>query len=705
MSTDEVAAMPVEPIRTGIAILPPVDQWDSEHATGLSPLEALTYRSNLLGADRSVANWGGGNTSTKVREPDYRGVDTDVLWIKPSGSDLATIRSNQFTALRLDDIRLLEDRPGMEDDDLVRYYDQAALRPGQPRASIETPLHSMLPFADVDHTHPDAIIALCAVPEGRALARRIWGDGAIWIDYERPGFSLGKKIARAIRERPDARCVLMAKHGLVTWGDSSQAAYSATIETIGRAADALANQADRRRILRGADAGNGALATIVGALPALRGALSARRPMILHLDASEESRYFASRPDIAEIAQVGPACPDHLVHTKPWPLVIPAADVASGTDTLAAAFRNGVAAYEERYRAYWTRHASSTDPQHDPAPRIVLVPGVGIIAAGPDAAAASVSAALYHRATAVLSVTDLFGGFEPLTEAETYAIEYWPLELYKLAQVPARGELAGRVVLVTGGASGIGREIARKLASSGAHVVIADRDTEGAGEVVAGIVASHGPDRAYAMRMDVTDEPSVVAGFAAAVLKYGGIDIVVSNAGISSSAAIEETTLADWATQHAVLATGYFLVAREAFRVMRLAGRGGSIVFIASKNALVAGKNAAAYSSAKAAELHLARCLAEEGGPAGIRVNSVNPDAVLRGSGIWDSSWREERAKTYGIDSSELEAYYRTRTTLKVSVGPEDVAEAVLFFASDRSAKSTGNILNVDGGVAAAFPR
>jgi len=281
-----------------------VDRWDSTHATGLSRLEALTYRSNLLGADRSVANWGGGNTSTKVREPDYRGIETNVLWVKGSGSDLATIRSSQFSALRLDDIRLLEDRPAMEDEDLVRYYEQAALRPGQPRASIETPLHSMLPFADVDHTHPDAIIALCAVPEGRALARRIWGDGAIWIDYERPGFSLGKKIAQAIRERPGAGCVLMAKHGLVTWGDDSHAAYSATIETIGRAADALANQADRRRIFRGADAGNGAPESIAGALPALRGAISARRPMILHLDASEESRSFASRHDIAEIAHL-----------------------------------------------------------------------------------------------------------------------------------------------------------------------------------------------------------------------------------------------------------------------------------------------------------------------------------------------------------------------------------------------------------------
>ena len=705
MSVDELIGLPTPPSRADFPILPPEDRWDSLKAEGLSPLDALTYRSNLLGSDRSVANWGGGNTSTKSNENDHRGVETEVLWVKGSGSDLATIRSEQFTALRLDDLRLLEARPAMNDDELVLYYERAALRPGQPRASIETPLHSMLPFRHIDHTHPDAIIALCAVPDGRALAGRLWGNGAIWIDYERPGFSLGKRIAQAIREQRDANCVLMAKHGLVTWGDSSEAAYAATIETIRRAAEALAEHADQWRVFQIAGTDSPGLEAIAAALPALRGALSVRRPAILHLDSSQASLSYASRPDVAEIAQAGPACPDHLVHTKPWPMVVSAADIARGTDVLAAAFRLGVADYEARYVAYWARNSKPSDPQHDPGPRIVLIPGFGVLGVGPDAAAASVSAALYRRATAVLSVANLYGGFDPLTEAETFAIEYWPLELYKLAQRPVDGELAGRVALVTGAASGIGREIGRTLASAGAHVVIADRNLEGAEEVAKGIVTRHGLDRGYAVLMDVTEESSVVTGFSAALLKYGGIDIVVSNAGISRSAPIEETTLADWDAQHAVLATGYFLVAREAFRVLRMGGRGGSVVFVASKNGLVAGKNAAAYSAAKAAELHLARCLAEEGGDAGIRVNTVNPDAVLRDSGIWDTAWREERAKTYGIEASELEDYYRARATLKVSVGPEDVAEAVLFFASDRSLKSTGNILNVDGGFAAAYPR
>jgi len=696
MTTQERSPPPIEADDREFPIAPPADRWDAQRAAGMGVLEVLAYRSNLLGSDRSVANWGGGNTSAKTSEPDFRGIDTNVLYVKGSGSDLGTIRSDQFTALRLDDLRLLEARESMSDEDLVAYFAHAGLRPNQPRASIETPLHSMLDAAHIDHTHPDAIIALCGIPSGPELAKRLWADRFIWVPYERPGFGLGKKIAAAIRDRPGASLVLMAKHGLVTWGDTAEECYRSTIATIAAAAEALSERADRRTTIAIGATRKLAPEQLAAALPALRGAISANRPMVLQLDSGAPAVAFASRPDLATVAGAGPACPDHLIHTKPWPLVV--------SEASADAFRTGVAAFREQYAAYHAR-CGGGEQLHDPSPRIVLVPGVGVITTGPDAGAASVARALYERAIAVLSGTDRLGGFSPLTEAEMHAIEYWPLELAKLARAEKPSELAGQVALVTGAASGIGRAIARRLGEAGAHVVIADRNLDGAREVADEIEHRNGAGRALALAMDVTDEAAVIAGFRDAVLTYGGLDILVSNAGISDSAPIEDTTLADWNRQQAVLGTGYFLVAREAFRVLRRQDTGGSVVFIASKNALVAGRNAAAYSAAKAAELHLARCLAEEGGAAGIRVNTVNPDAVLRGSGIWDTAWREERAQTYGIHPSELEDFYRARTTLKVSIEPDDVAEAVLFFASQRSAKSTGNMLNVDGGVAAAYSR
>ena len=681
-------------------IQPPRNLWDSGHAARLSPLEALAYRSSLLGSDRSVANWGGGNTSAKSNEVDFHERPTRVLWVKGSGSDLATIRPEQFTGLRLDDVVPLIEREAMSDEDLVRYYEHAVLKPGQPRASIETPLHSMLPFEHVDHTHPDAIISLCATPSGPDLARRLWGDHVLWIPWERPGFSLGKKIALAVRTRPEVTCVLMAKHGLVTWGDSAEVCYASTIETIARAAQALAERADLRRVF----AINGSTpaldrSALVEALPALRGAVSLRQHAVLRLNTKETAHAFANRPDLEQLAQAGPACPDHLVHTKPWPLVM-----SASVEDLPKSLEECVSSYEARYAEYVRRNGAQ-DQMLDPAPRVVLLPGVGVITTGRDARQAAIAGDLYERAIHVLSSTAGLGGFSPLTEAEAFEVEYWPMELYKLSLAPRPKELSGRVALVTGAASGIGRAIALRLAEEGAHVVVADRNLAGASQVASGLVEAHGQGRALAVEVDVTDEAAVRRAFEDTVLTYGGVDIVVSNAGISTSNPIEETSLDEWNLNQRVLGTGYFLVGREAFRIMRAQKLGGSVVFVASKNGLVGGRNAAAYSSAKALEIHLARCLAEEGGGAGIRVNTVNPDAVLRGSGIWDSSWRGQRAQTYGIEPDQLEEHYRARTTLKVNVFAEDVAEAVLFFASDRSSKSTGNIINVDGGVVAAYSR
>jgi rhamnulose-1-phosphate aldolase/alcohol dehydrogenase len=688
----------------------PADRWDASVAAGLNLLDGLVYRSNLLGADRALANQGGGNTSVKGTVVDHAGRDVRVLWVKGSGTDLATIAAEGFPVLRLDELLLLRSREHMSDAEMVDYLLRSAVRPDQPRPSIETLLHAFVPATHVDHTHPDAVIALTSSPDGKKLAAKAFGDEAVWLDYQRPGFDMSRTIAVLLDEHPGARAVLLEKHGLVTWGESGQESYDATIEFVSRAARAIDDAAGGRFGLGGA---NVAEVTdeqthrlLTHALPVLRGALLADSDgVVLEVDRSAEAVAFASAQRTAAVSQVGAPCPDHLINTKHKPLVVSFDPERDDAASLAEAFANGVDEYAAWYRSYYeTNLDDETRPfPIDPAgPRVVVIPGLGIVTSGADAGRARFARDLYHRAIAVEDAADAVGGFRSLSESEAFAIEYWPLERYKLAQLPPRGELAGRVALITGGASGIGRATARALAARGAHVVVADRNVEGAQEVADELVETYGTRRALAVAVDVTSEDAVVEMTQRTVLAYGGLDILVASAGLASSAPITETTLADWEQTYAVLARGYFLAAREAFRVLLAQGRGGSVVFVASKNALVAGANAAAYSSAKAASLHLARCLAEEGGPHGIRVNTVNPDAVIQGSSIW---WKAERASTYGVGEDELQTFYKSRTKLGVAVLPEDVAEAIAFFAGPRSDKSTGNVVNVDGGVTAAYPR
>jgi rhamnulose-1-phosphate aldolase/alcohol dehydrogenase len=690
----------------------PEDRWDDLLAPA-GPLDALVYRSNLLGSDRALANQGGGNTSAKGTTVDHTGREQRVLWVKGSGTDLATITTTGFAVLRLDEILPLRERDAMDDATMVAYLVRCALSPDQPRPSIETLLHAFVPAAHVDHTHPDAIIALTSAPGGRSLADETFGDEAVWLDYQRPGFDMSKRIAELLDANPAARAVLLERHGLVTWGDTPRESYRDTIEFVTRAAQALERTGSGRFGLGGQKTPEvsepDADALLSRALPALRGALLGDAAgVVLEVDRSAEAVAFASSRRAPEVSQVGAPCPDHLINTKHKPLVADFDPETQGADELAAAFRSGVAAYADWYRDYYERNLDDETRQFpiDPAgPRVVVVPGIGIVTSGLDAAKARFSRDLYHRAIAVEDAAEAVGGFRSLSESEAFAIEYWPLERYKLAQAPARGELAGRVALITGGASGIGRSTARSFAERGAHVIVADRNLDGAEEVARELVATHGLRRALAVPVDVTSEEAVLEMTQRTVLEYGGIDILVASAGMATSASVTETTLADWDQSYAVLARGYFLAARETFRVLLEQGRGGSIVFVASKNALVAGANASAYSSAKAASLHLARCLAEEGGPHGIRVNTVNPDAVIQGSSIWSSDWKAERASTYGVSEDELQTFYQGRTKLGVAVLPEDVAEAIVFLAGPRSAKSTGNVVNVDGGVTAAYPR
>ena len=691
-------------------VVPPVDRWDAQVAVGLSPLDELTYRSNLLGADRSLANVGGGNTSAKGVTVDHAGRETRTLWVKGSGTDLATITPPGFAALRLDEVLPLRKRTTMDDAEMVDYLRRSGLVPDQPRPSIETLLHAFVAAPQVDHTHPDAIIALTSSPDGRALAEAAFGDEAVWLDYQRPGFDMSRRIAELLEEHPGARAVLLAKHGLVTWGETGEESYRATIEFVTRAAEAIDGAARNGYGLGGPRvrqvAREKAEDLLAATLPALRGALGTG--LVLEIDRTPEAVAFASAARTPEVSQIGAPCPDHLINTKHKPLVVDFDPARDGAAELAGAFRRGVEEYAAWYREYYERNVDDETRQFpiDPAgPRVVLIPGVGLVTSGADTRRARIARDLYHRAIVVEDAADALGGFSSLSEPEAFKIEYWPLERYKLAQLPPPSDLSGRIALITGGASGIGRATARRLAELGAHVAVADLNAAGATEVASEIAKRYGEGRAIGLALDVTDEAAMAEAFRATVLAWGGLDILVCSAGIASSAPITETTLDLWERNYAVLARGYFLASRAGFEVLREQGTGGSIVFVGSKNALVGGANAAAYSSAKAASLHLARCLAEEGGAASIRVNTVNPDAVIEGSALWSSDWKAERASTYGIDAEELPAFYRGRTRLGVNVYPEDVAEAIAFLAGPRSTKSTGNVVNVDGGVTAAYPR
>jgi rhamnulose-1-phosphate aldolase/alcohol dehydrogenase len=685
------------------------NKWDSREAAALSPLQALGYRSNLLGSDRSVANFGGGNTSIKVRELDHTGKEIDVLWVKGSGSDLATMKEKDFTALRLEEVLPLIDREAMDDNEMVAYLGRCQIAPSMPRSSIETLLHAFIPYPHVDHTHADATNMIACAEEGERLALECFGDEALWIPYIRPGFSLSKQVGDAVRRNPKAKLALFAKHGLVTWGGTGEESYTRTIDSINRAAGFVAERSRGSAPFGGQNRSPVPVEEreniFAAILPTLRGALSRENHKILVVDTSEDVMELVCGRDSQALSQVGAACPDHLIRTKMRPMWVDFDPKRDSVDDLKMRLVAAAEEYHRWYKSYFARNkdelGTPEDAMFDPYPRVVLIAGLGLVGVGQDYRAASLSRDFYHRAISVIAGADALDTYVSLTEEESFAVEYWPMELYKLQQAPRPKDLAGQIAVVTGAAGGIGRASAQMLAAEGACVVVADLDAAGAEEVAADL-----GDSGRATHMDATVEDDVAAAFRCATLSYGGVDIVVSNAGLASSAPIEETSVELWDRNHSVLAKGYFLVSREAFKVLKQQGLGGGIIFVASKNALAPGKNASAYSSAKAAELHLARCLAEEGGGAGIRVNSVNPDAVLQGSKIWGSAWREERAQAYGIKPEDLDEYYRQRNTLKVNIFPEDVASAILFLASARrSGKSTGNILNVDGGVPLSYPR
>jgi rhamnulose-1-phosphate aldolase/alcohol dehydrogenase len=690
----------------------PTSRWDEARAAALSEPEELLYRSNLLGSDKRITNFGGGNTSAKIVMPDpLTQAPTSVLWVKGSGGDLGSMKLDGFATLYMDKLQALKGRYRGKayEDEMVDYLPHCTFNLNSRAASIDTPLHAYIPYAHVDHMHPDAVIAIAASKRSLRITEEIFGGEIAWLPWQRPGYDLGLKLGELALQRPYVKGVILEGHGLFTWGESSKSCYETTLNVI-RTATAWLNRRNTAPAFGGAACAvlpEGERRRIIAALaPVLRGKISAGERKIGHYEADSEVLEFVCSREMKTLAAIGTSCPDHFLRTKIKPLVLEFDPASPDVNRLIGQLDPALQAYRDSYTAYYERCKRATSPpMRDPNPVVYLIPGVGMLTYAKDKATARIAGEFYVNAINVMRGASGVDQYVGLPEQEAFDIEYWLLEEAKLKRLPKPKALAGRVALITGGAGGIGLSTARRLLEEGACVILTDIDRGALERATEELQGSYGRDAGIGLWGDVTDESSITALFADASLCYGGIDICISNAGIASAAAIEDTSLALWQRNMDILSTGYFLVSRACVKLLKAQALGGSIVFIGSKNALAASPGASAYCAAKASELHLARCLALECAPAGIRVNVVNPDAVLRGSRIWQGDWGEARAKQNNTTTDGLEEVYRNRSLLKRSVYPEDVAEAVAFLASERSAKSTGNILNVDAGNAAAFTR
>ena len=697
------AISPIEPIAS---------RWDDTLAATMSEPELLLYRSNLLGADLRITNFGGGNTSAKVMMTDpLSGAQVEVLWVKGSGGDLGSIKLDGFSTLYMDKLQALKQRyRGLEhEDEMVAYLPHCTFNLNPRAASIDTPLHAYIARKHVDHMHPDSVIAIAACASSRALTATIFEGELGWLPWQRPGYDLGLKLAALTSAQPNLKGIILEGHGLFTWGDTAKSCYETTLSIIKRAEDWLAANVKQpafggQKTAPLAAAERAALATRL--MPILRGKISQDEYKLGHFDDSNAVLEFVCSADLPALAAQGTSCPDHFLRTKIRPLVLDFDPARPDFDALVAGLDAALAAYRADYAAYYQRCKRANSPAMRDANAIIyLIPGVGMLSFAKDKPTARIAGEFYVNAINVMRGANGVDSYVGLPEQEAFDIEYWLLEEAKLQRMPKPKSLAGRIALVTGGAGGIGQAVARQLLQEGACVMLTDIDAEALQEAQQNLQKVAGRDYVAAVRADITSETQVEAVLAATALAFGGVDQLISNAGIASSAPLEETSLAIWERNQSILVTGYFLASRGAFRMMKQQQLGGSMVFIASKNGLVASAGASAYCTAKAAEIHLARCIALEGAEHGIRVNVVNPDAVIRGSRIWDGKWKEERAASNKIDSDDIEEFYRKRSMLKLSVLPEDIAEAVYFLASDKAGKSTGNIINVDAGNAAAFTR
>ncbi len=686
--------------------------WDDAYAGKLDEPGLLLYRSNLLGGDLRITNFGGGNTSAKVAMPDpLDKKPVTVLWVKGSGGDIGSMRRDGFSTLYLDKLEGLKKvyRGLSHEDEMVGLFNHCTFNLNPRATSIDTSLHAFVPQAHVDHVHADAVIAIAASADAEALTQKIFGGEIGFLPWQRPGFDLGLKLGEMAKANPQLVGVVLGAHGLFTWGATSKACYETTLRIINKAAAWLAAN-EKTPAFGGARVKSAAAArrreVAARLMPLIRGKISKFERKVGHFTDAPAVLEFVNSQALAALAPMGTSCPDHFLRTKIRPLTIDFDPSAGDLEAAAAGLEQKLEAYRKDYAAYYERCKHANSPaMRDPNAVIYLIPGVGMIAFAKDKATARIASEFYVNAINVMRGASGVSAYRGLPEQEAFDIEYWLLEEAKLQRQPKPKSLAGRLAYITGAAGGIGGASALKLLSEGACVVLADIDATALSARLAAIHKTYGEDSAVGVKLDVTDEAQVVESFVQAILAYGGLDIVVSNAGIASASPIEDTSLTLWRRNIDILATGYFLVSREAIRLFQRQACGGNLVFVASKNGLAASPGAAAYCSAKAAEIHLARCLALEGAPHGVRVNTVNPDAVLRGSKIWEGEWRQQRAASNKVSEDDLEEVYRQRSMLKLSVLPEDIAEGIYFFASDLSAKSTGNILNIDAGNVQAFTR
>jgi rhamnulose-1-phosphate aldolase/alcohol dehydrogenase len=692
--------------------------WDETKAAEMAGDEValLVYRSNLLGADLRLTNYGGGNTSCKLMQLDpLTGQEVEVMWVKGSGGDLGTMKRSGLAALYVDRLRGLKNiyQGKHQEDSMVELFNHCIFDLTSKAPSIDTPLHGFLPFKHIDHLHPDAAIAIAAAKDGKQVTKDLFEGKVGWVDWQRPGFDLGLQLKECLENNPGIRGIMLGSHGLFTWGDTAYECYTNSLEVIERCAEYVEEALQHKQSIFGGPvrqslASNERVNIAVDLLPILRGFSSSNQKMVGYFTDNEKVLDFVNSKDVDRLASMGTSCPDHFLRTKISPLVLKLEDADLGSDS--TTLKNILSPQFEAYRVMYTDYYNQCKHDNSPAmrdnnPVVLLLPRVGMFTFAKDKATSRIAAEFYINAINVMRGAEAISSYTALPRQEAFDIEYWLLEEAKLLRLPKPKPLTGKVALVTGSAGGIGKAVAKKYLEEGACVVLSDLDGERLENTTRELQQHYGKDIVAAAQCNVTDTSSIQDAFATAVLNFGGVDIVVNSAGLSISKSIEDHTEKDWDLLYDVLVKGQFLITQAAIKVMRQQKLGGDIINIVSKNALVSGPNNAGYGSAKAAQLHLSRLNAAELGADGIRVNTVNPDAVIADSKIWEGDWAKGRAAAYGITVEELPAFYAKRTLLNQVILPEDIANACFAFVGGLLSKSTGNVINVDGGIANAFVR